>query len=89
MLGIIGGLGPESTIEYYKEVIRAYRERVNDGSQPEFIVNSVNMKVLIDAVTVGDYQTMAYYLSGQVERIANAGASLRHYLREYATPRFR
>jgi aspartate racemase len=74
LLGIIGGLGPESTIEYYKEVIRAYRERVGDGSQPEFIINSVNMKVLIDAVTIGDYQTMAYYLSGQVERLANAGA---------------
>jgi len=74
MLGIIGGLGPESTIEYYKEVMRAYRERVSDGSQPEFLINSVNMKVLIDAVTIGDYERMAYYLSGQVERLTNAGA---------------
>ena len=73
-LGIIGGLGPESTIEFYKEVIRAYKERVADGSQPEFLINSVNMKTLVDAVTVGDFGTMANYLVEQIERLAKAGA---------------
>ena len=73
-LGIIGGLGPESTIEFYKEVIRAYKERVTDGSQPEFIINSVNMKTLVDAVTVNDLGTMANYLVEQIQKLANAGA---------------
>jgi aspartate racemase len=73
-LGIIGGLGPESTIEFYKEIIRAYKERVPDGSQPEFIINSVNMKILVDAVTVNDRGTMANYLIEQIERLANASA---------------
>lgn len=73
-LGIIGGLGPESTIEFYKEVIRAYKERVTDGSQPEFIINSVNMKTLVDAVTVNDLGTMANYLVEQIQKLSNAGA---------------
>ena len=73
-LGIIGGLGPESTIEYYKELFRAYRERVPDGSQPQFLINSINMKVLIDAVTVSDYATMANYLTEQVANLAEGGA---------------
>ena len=73
-LGIIGGLGPESTIEYYKELFRAYRERVPDGSQPQFLINSVNMKVLIDAVTIADYPTMANYLTQQVAHLATGGA---------------
>ncbi len=73
-LGIIGGLGPESTIEYYKELFRAYRERVPDGSQPQFLINSVNMKVLVDAVTVSDYTTMANYLNEQVAHLAKGGA---------------
>ena len=30
-LGIIGGLGPESTIDYYQNIIRLYRERERDG----------------------------------------------------------
>ena len=73
-LGIIGGLGPESTIEYYKELFRAYRERVSDGSQPQFLINSVNMKVLVDAVTVSDYATMANYLTEQIAHLAKGGA---------------
>jgi aspartate racemase len=73
-LGIIGGLGPESTIEYYKELFRAYRERVPDGSQPQFLINSVNMKVLVDAVTISDYATMANYLAEQIAHLAQGGA---------------
>lgn len=75
MLGIIGGLGPESTIEYYREVIRAYRERVSDGSAPEFIVNSVDMKKVVDSVTANDLSSLADYLSAEVKRLADAGAS--------------
>jgi hypothetical protein len=33
-LGMIGGLGPESTIDYYKNIIAMYRERQRDGSYP-------------------------------------------------------
>jgi len=31
-LGIIGGIGPESTIDYYRLVGAAYREQKRDGS---------------------------------------------------------
>src|SRR5438552_59599 len=47
-LGIIGGLGPESTIDYYQRLIALYRERTGDGSYPEFIINSVNLKKGLD-----------------------------------------
>src|SRR5437773_7849842 len=29
--GIVGGLGPESTIEYYRQIIARYREQISDG----------------------------------------------------------
>ena len=32
--GIIGGIAPESTIEYYRLIVAAYRERLGDGSYP-------------------------------------------------------
>jgi aspartate/glutamate racemase len=32
--GIIGGIAPESTIEYYLLIVAAYRERLGDGSYP-------------------------------------------------------
>ena len=42
-LGIIGGLGPESTIEYYRTIIALYRERKPDGSYPSLLINSVDL----------------------------------------------
>jgi aspartate racemase len=33
-LGIIGGIAPESTIEYYRTIIAAFRRRVTDGNYP-------------------------------------------------------
>jgi aspartate racemase len=34
-IGIIGGIGPESTIEYYRSIIALYSERILDGSIPQ------------------------------------------------------
>jgi aspartate racemase len=33
-IGIVGGVGPESTIEYYRQLIARYREQIGDGSYP-------------------------------------------------------
>jgi len=49
-IGILGGTGPESTIEYYKRIIAAYRERSADKSYPSMIINSINASPLIEYV---------------------------------------
>ena len=72
--GIIGGLGPESTVDYYRSVVALYRERTRDGSYPLVIINSVNMKRLIDAFSADDRAGAADYLSAEVARLARAGA---------------
>ena len=43
-VGVIGGIGPESTIEYYRHLIAAYRAQKPDGSYPPIIINSINLK---------------------------------------------
>jgi aspartate racemase len=42
--GLIGGIGPESTVEYYREIVAAYRERRPDGSYPPVLINSIDMQ---------------------------------------------
>ncbi len=42
-IGIIGGLGPEATIDYYKELINAFKNESGDLNYPEIIIYSVNM----------------------------------------------
>jgi len=73
-LGIIGGLGPESTIDYYQRIIALYRERTRDGSYPEFVINSVNLKKGLDFMAVNDLARMADYLLDGIAKLARAGA---------------
>jgi aspartate racemase len=49
-LGILGGIAPESTIEYYRQVIAAYRERRPDGSYPPLLLNSIDLQKLLSLV---------------------------------------
>src|SRR5438094_1968325 len=74
-LGIIGGLGPESTVDYYQRIIALYRERTGDGSYPEFIINSVDLKKGLDFMDANDLTGMADYLLQGVGKLARAGAN--------------
>ncbi|SRR6266566_2305612 len=74
-LGIIGGLGPESTVEYYQNIIALYRERQGDGSYPEFIINSVNLKKGLDFMDANDLAGMADYLLEEIGKLVLAGAN--------------
>jgi aspartate racemase len=73
-LGIIGGLGPESTIDYYQKIIALYREHTGDGSYPQFIINSIDLKKGLDFIDANDLTGMADYLLASIGKLARAGA---------------
>lgn len=75
-LGIIGGLGPESTIEYYRFVLDGYRARVTDGSAPHLIIDSLDVNRGIAMLDANDLLSLTSYLSASVERLARAGAEI-------------
>jgi aspartate racemase len=72
--GIIGGLGPESTIEYYRLLIATYHAQTGDGSYPPMIVNSLDMQRMIRLVTANDLAGVTAYLLEEIHRLARAGA---------------
>ena len=74
-LGIIGGLGPESTIDYYGKIIALYRQRTGDGSYPQFIINSINLKKGLDFMDANNLAGMADYLVEEIEKLILAGAT--------------
>jgi aspartate racemase len=74
-LGIIGGLGPESTIDYYGKIIALYRQRTGDGSYPQFIINSINMKKGLDFMDANNLLGMADYLVEEIGKLILAGAT--------------
>jgi aspartate racemase len=73
-LGIIGGLGPESTIDYYQRIVALYRERTGGGGYPEFIINSINLRKGLDFMDANDLAGMADYLLKGIDKLARAGA---------------
>ncbi len=75
ILGIIGGLGPESTVEYYQNIIALYRERQCDGSYPQFLINSIDLKKGLDFMDANNLTGMADYLLEGIGKLARAGAN--------------
>ena len=73
-LGIIGGLGPESTVDYYQSLITAYREQTNDDSYPSIIINSINLTRAIALVTANELAALAEWLAVEIEKLRAAGA---------------
>jgi len=73
-LGMIGGVGPESTVDYYKNLIAMYRERKPDGHYPQFIINSIDLQKGIDFLEANDLAGMADFLLREIQVLANAGA---------------
>lgn len=73
-LGMIGGVGPESTIDYYKNIIALYRERQRDGSYPQFVINSIDLKKGIDFMNANNLAAMADYLLEEITKLPRAGA---------------
>jgi len=74
ILGIIGGVGPESTIDYYRTIIALYRERTGDGSYPQFLINSIDLNKVREFVIANDLQRLIETIVEEIEKLARAGA---------------
>jgi len=74
ILGMIGGVGPESTVDYYKNIIAMYRERKPDGRYPQFVINSIDLQKGIDFLEANDLAGMTKFLLSEIEKLPRAGA---------------
>lgn len=73
-IGIIGGIGPESTIDYYKSIIREYREVTQSDEYPKIIINSINMTEMLEYVSNKDFEALTSLLIDEIQALKNAGA---------------
>jgi len=74
VLGIIGGIGPESTVDYYRLIIASYREQKQNGSYPQIVINSIDMKKMLDLIAAKELAGVTEYLVSEVQKLAQAGA---------------
>ncbi|MCL7488388.1 MAG: aspartate/glutamate racemase family protein [Desulfobulbaceae bacterium] len=74
IIGIIGGIGPESTGDYYKAIISAFNSRYAELAYPEIIVYSVNLNELLRFVEAKRWPALADWLLEKIFALHRAGA---------------
>jgi aspartate racemase len=73
-VGIVGGTGPESTIDYYRRIIRRYAERRGAPNAPSILINSVDNVQALGLVAAGQFEALTTYFCTALDRLAKAGA---------------
>ncbi|MFL6520359.1 MAG: aspartate/glutamate racemase family protein [Chthoniobacterales bacterium] len=73
-LGIIGGIGPGSTADYYQTIIGLYRARKNDGSYPPIFINSIDLQRVLATVGAGELKELTDWLLTELAKLERAGA---------------
>jgi aspartate racemase len=75
-LGIIGGIAPGSTVDYYRLLITTYREQRQDGRYPSILINSIDLTRLLELTEADRLEELTGWLVQEVERLARAGAEV-------------
>src|SRR6476469_9193844 len=70
-VGLVGGLGPESTIDYYRRIVEKWH-RSDASSAPALMIDSLDVKHALRLVE-DDRQALVHYLLESVDRLASAG----------------
>jgi aspartate racemase len=72
--GMIGGVGPESTIAYYRAIVGRYRERMPGGNYPSLLIDSIDLTRMLALIEADRLSDIAAYLVDELRRLAAAGA---------------
>ena len=72
-IGIIGGLGPESTLDYYKGIIDAFKPDYEQTGYPEICIESVDLKTFVEYANNDQWDKVISILSEKLDQLKNIG----------------
>jgi len=73
-IGILGGMVPESTVNYYRHIFRRYEELYGNLGHPETVIYDVSFQRFKDWMGEEDWGSIEEALLDGIERLAAAGA---------------
>lgn len=77
-LGLVGGVGPASTVEYYKGINEGYQKRLarpsKSGENPPMVIDSLNLATAYDLVEKQDWKNFTGLFVNSIRRLHDAGA---------------
>lgn len=75
-IGMIGGIAPASTIDYYQRLISRFQERTGNREYPSILINSINMTYMMNLVAKDQLDELVDYLSEEIYVLEKAGAKV-------------
>ncbi len=72
--GLVGGIGPASTLDYYKGIIDGYRARTNGAGYPLIIIDSLNLDEMYNLAATKTWPAFTDRLAASIETLAAGGA---------------
>lgn len=73
-LGIVGGIAPPSTIEYYRSIVEIHRNRAN--RPPRVLINSVDGDEVLGHLSAGRHTELVATLLEALRQLASGGAEI-------------
>ncbi len=71
--GLLGGLGPESTIVYYRRIFAEYQRRLPEGGSPPLLINTIDLATVLRLVGAGELAALADLLVDELQVLVRAG----------------
>lgn len=75
-IGMIGGIAPASTVDYYQRLISRFQERTGQREYPSILINSINMTHMMNLITANRLDELVDYLSEEIFVLEKAGAKV-------------
>lgn len=72
--GLVGGMGPESTIPYYHDIVYGVQEKVGKEFFPNLTIESVNVFEVLQFCKEEDYDGLTKYLMNAINNLIKSGA---------------
>lgn len=73
-LGLVGGMGPESTIPYYHDIVYGVQDKVGKAIFPNLTIESVNVFDVLCLCSEQKYDELTDYLMNAINNLINSGA---------------
>lgn len=61
-VGIVGGMGPESTIPYYHDIVYGVQKKIGEDFFPNLTIESINVFKVLDYCEKQQYEELSNYL---------------------------
>lgn len=75
-IGLMGGLGPASTVDYYMDLVKLCHKEYGEEVYPKIVIDSVDLGIHTEYFNKQDYKTIGDFIYDSLVILKNAGAEV-------------